>query len=139
MCALTGVPTPDTIDGYDLSSLLCGDEEPLREAVFTELPLSRVIRTQEWKLCHRPRDMFGEQGQGGELYHLGEDPWEMHNLYADPGYADVRDGLLHDLFDWLVWSTRYGNVTPPVQPGADGKTKPPELRRLVDEGKVHAL
>ena len=139
MCALAGVATPDTIDGHDLSGLLRGDVQPSRDAVFTELPLSRVIRTREWKLCHRPRDVFPEGGEGGELYHLSADPWEMQNLYADPRYADVREELLRALFDWLVWSTRYGNVTPPVEAGADGKTTPPELRRLVDEGKLHAL
>ena len=47
LCALTGIKPPDTIDGLDISAMLHGDLQPLRDFAVTEFPLTRVIRTKE--------------------------------------------------------------------------------------------
>ena len=101
------------------------------------MPGSQFCRI--WKSLHRPRDMFQEQREGRELYHLNADPWEMQNLYGDPCYAGVREKLLRDSFDWLFWNTRHGNVTPPVDAGADGKTRLRGLGQLATRAKLYAL
>jgi len=48
----------------------------------------RTVRTRTHKLTV-------ELGTGaGEMYHLGEDPFEMQNLFDDPGYRGVRQELM---------------------------------------------
>ena len=53
---------------------------------------AKMVRTENWKLVVR------ETG-GNELYHLAADPWEMNNLYGQPGtestVLDLQDKLLH--------------------------------------------
>ncbi len=48
------------------------------------------MRTAEWKYIHYPCKPYGE------LYHVTEDPWELHNLYAD--LPEVREGMLRRLY-----------------------------------------
>jgi len=140
LCTLTGVLPPDSIDGQDISDMLLGRVRPVREFVVTELHLSRVIRTKEWKLCHRPRGMFKEKEDAGELYHLTDDPWEMTNLYDDPRYRDIREELRRTLFDWTQWTTRYGNPWLWHDQGtADGRLTTKTLRELVEKGEVTLL
>ena len=51
----------------------------------------------------------------GELYDLENDPWEMHNLYADPDYPNVIGELQQELMDWLVTTTRPATMLPTVK------------------------
>jgi arylsulfatase A-like enzyme len=45
-----------------------------------------------------PHYKYVEWGYGAkELYDLRKDPYEMHNLVADPAYAQVRDKLARKL------------------------------------------
>jgi N-sulfoglucosamine sulfohydrolase len=37
-----------------------------------------------------------------QLYHLGFDPIEMHNLIADPRWAEVADDLRARLHRWMI-------------------------------------
>ena len=131
LCSLLKISPPDTLDGKDFSKMLFGDTSVIHDFVITEFPLSRVIRTKEWKLVHRPRGMFKENDDPGELYHMTEDPWEMTNLYGDPQYAEIREELRRTLFDWTQLNTRYGNVWPHKTPGADGKTTVADLKAMV--------
>ena len=139
LCRLSGIDAPDTLDGQDLSALLHGDIHPLREFVVAEFPLSRTIRTAEWKLCHRPLGMCPGSEDAGELYHLSEDPWEMHNCYHDARYQAIRESLRRRLFDWLLLTTRYGNTWPHLPTGADGKATLTGLRKAVEEQNLNYL
>ncbi len=38
----------------------------------------------------------------GELYDMRKDPAETNNLWGNPGYAQVRAGLMQRLVDWMV-------------------------------------
>lgn len=64
-----------------------------------ERPESQVratmIRTATHKLIYRPEDI-------SELYDLEADPRELHNVYEDPAYADIRRTLKRRLLDWYV-------------------------------------
>jgi arylsulfatase A-like enzyme len=42
------------------------------------------------------------EGTEGELYKLGDDPQQWHNLWGDPGYAGTRSDLVADLYDSLT-------------------------------------
>ena len=46
-----------------------------------------------------------------ELYDLQNDPWELHNLAADPGLADRRDELHAALRAWMAQQGDCGDAT----------------------------
>jgi len=75
----------------------------------------------------------------GELYDVAKDPWEMNNLYNDPGCREIREALRRKLFDWTLMTSRHGNLHPPTLPGADGKSTLAELKKLLDNGNVNYL
>ena len=57
----------------------------------------RVImqRYKDWKL------MIRTNGQN-ELYNMKEDPWEAHNLYGKPEYAQIQNELTQKMLNWLI-------------------------------------
>jgi arylsulfatase len=73
---LAGLDTPDCVQGRDLEPVLAGNDA-FRDYVFAEGVDKRCIRTKEWKYIHYPTKPYGE------LYDLGEDPHELHNLYNE--------------------------------------------------------
>jgi choline-sulfatase len=54
-----------------------------------------MMRTLDYKLVRRPLGV-------SELYDLREDPRELHNVYDDPAYADVRAEMTSQMLDWYV-------------------------------------
>ena len=114
LCALAGLDPLETSDGRDLSAILAGGSQPVREVGVTEFAWSKSIRKGQWRLVWYPREKFaGEYPDGfGELYDLDADPWEMTNRWFDPDcQAKVRE-LERDLMDWLVTTTRPATVLP---------------------------
>jgi len=75
VCALAGVAAPASSVGLDL---LKGRR---REETFSAYRgFQRALRTREWKLIR-----YRVNGAGTEqLFHLKDDPWELHNLAGDP-------------------------------------------------------
>lgn len=63
---------------------------------FPQTPTTFGVRTDEYKYIH-----YHGVWDTNEFYNLEEDPYETHNLIADPEYQDVIQQLDHDLFDWL--------------------------------------
>lgn len=53
-----------------------------------------MIRTRTHKLVYRANEV-------SELYNLEDDPWELVNLYKDPGMKDIRNDLLMRLLEWF--------------------------------------
>lgn len=62
------------------------------------------IRTPEWKLIHFYNDI-----DEWELYDLKNDPHEMHNLYDDPKYLEIRENLIKALRETQL---KYGDTDP---------------------------
>lgn len=104
--SLLGLPTHAGVQGKDLSGMLLGGLEAGYEQVTCELddlPDRQyagvyAVRTEEWKLIYFP------VARTGMLFHLREDPQELHNLYLDSGYASVRAELFQSLLDCLYTS-----------------------------------
>jgi arylsulfatase A-like enzyme len=104
IASLAGLPPMATADGKDISELLKGSEEPVREIAVTEHPHTRAMRWKNWRFVHYPEDMFGEDV--GELYDIEADPNETRNLYQDPDHQEIVATCLKKLLEWLIRTTR---------------------------------
>ena len=109
---LAAVDIPEGVDGQSMADVLRGKSETAREEVFTDL-MNRgfMLRRGEWKFVLNWKPLGGDwqvpeaADESGirdldELYHLGNDPDEVHNLaYEDRARADaMRDRIL----GWLA-------------------------------------
>jgi arylsulfatase A-like enzyme len=93
LCELFGIEVPENIDGAPLLGLARGEVEDYQREVYAEVhhapgdPRGReaamhTIINGPWKYIHRPAS------RAHELYHLGDDPAEAHNLFeAKPTVA----------------------------------------------------
>ena len=94
-----GVEIPDEMQGESFRDLVSGKSEQWRDAVYYtyyEYPAIHMVKrhygiaTERYKLIHFYYDI-----DEWELYDLEKDPHEMHNVYNDPAYAEVRE-MMHD-------------------------------------------
>ncbi len=94
---LCDIPIPEEVQGVSFLSLLEGDQDPVREAVFYEVnkeaegperfPIpERGVRTPEWLYVRT-------QAAPKLLYDLENDPDELTNLVNDPDYRAELDRL----------------------------------------------
>ena len=103
-CEIAGVPIPEWMQGAPLP-LADGSG---RERVITEWDSQfdhidmhlRTISRDGWT-CTAYEPGFGYQGTEGELYDLGEDPYQFHNRWDDPGCAAIQRDLVTDLYDHM--------------------------------------
>ena len=95
LLACAGVDIAPEIQGRSPSKALTGGDLPERKYVFAESGAVKMIRGVRHKLVHYPGQAYGE------LYDL-YDPQEMDNLYSDPRYEEIREGLTRDLADLLI-------------------------------------
>ena len=100
MLALSGLPAPEGIDGKNLLPLLKNPKGHVRE----ELPLfnfwgiqsaqSMAVVTREWKYIY-----WYYAGDGmkpvEELFHVGQDRYEMATLASEPNYARELRTMRH--------------------------------------------
>ncbi len=106
MLELAGIPVPAAMHGRSLVPLLKGEtpenwrkdwlyeyfEYPGAEQVRPH----RGVRTERYKLIHYHKlPQFPELPEEFELYDLQNDPGEIHNLHAQPGYAALTQQLLN--------------------------------------------
>lgn len=81
------------LDPYEEGCLARGKEEFDELNSYSQSGILRMLRKGDWKL------VYNMQGNG-RLYHLSEDPAELHDLYGDPRYADKKAELLADMLAW---------------------------------------
>ncbi|MBO4955826.1 MAG: sulfatase [Muribaculaceae bacterium] len=97
---LAGVEIPADMQGVSLLPLLRGEQpaewRPYVYYHFHEYPAEHQvkrhygIRTHRYKIVHFYNDI-----DTLELYDLEADPTEMHNIYGEPGTANITRRMLH--------------------------------------------
>jgi len=95
---VAGVEAPGDMQGESLVPLLTGNTDQwTRDAVYYhyyEYPAEHMVNrhyalvSEEYKLIHYYFDL-----DYWELYDRTKDPHELHNVYDDPAYADIRKEL----------------------------------------------
>jgi arylsulfatase A-like enzyme len=103
---LCGVAPIAGVQGRSWKKLAGGDDPGWRKAWFYEYnyekqfpytPNVRGIRTDDWKFIHYPHGDGTADRHMAELYHLADDPDELHNLANDPRCAAKRAELEREL------------------------------------------
>lgn len=96
-----GIEIPLDYQGKSLRPLVAGNygdhQEDFRDAIYYhyyDFPAFHMVkrhygvRTSRYKLMH-----FYDDNEQWELYDLENDPKELHNLYDDPEYNTIQEGL----------------------------------------------
>jgi arylsulfatase A-like enzyme len=89
LLTMAGVPTPDYMEGVDLSVLFAGDEPPARDAAYGGYADSHFLRNDRWAY------MSDNAGKRPKLFDLTADPEETNDLAVDR--ADVVEELRADV------------------------------------------
>jgi len=83
-CDLCGLPTPKTVEHRSMVSLLHPHKgSGYRQIYGGYMHLQRMVCDHEWKLILYPKVGVTQ------LFHVANDPWEVHNLAIDGKYAGI--------------------------------------------------
>ncbi len=108
--AMAGVDVGDKMIGENLLDVVEGRTEGRPNQVFAQISESRVgrvIRTEQYLYA-----VYAPDGDGGlnpdsdvyaddYMYDMAVDPFQLHDIVADPAYAAVKARLRSDLADWI--------------------------------------
>ena len=94
LCGLADVPTPDSVEGQSLVSLMEDPAARLRDSLFFAYrDVQRSVRDKRFKLI----EYVVNGRRATQLFDLQEDPFETTNLAGDPAHAAQRDALQAEL------------------------------------------
>jgi len=97
LCELSSIPVPASVEGQSLLPLLKGQKKQSRDSVFYAYRnFQRAVRTRDWKLIRY--SVNGKESM--QLFHVAKDPWEKHDLSADPAHSERVRELLGELREW---------------------------------------
>ena len=117
LCDLTGTPVPETVETQSVLPLVRGAQTPWRDHVCgVYKDVQRMVAEERWKLIRYYRSDTSQVGTDRiQLFDLAEDPWERHDLSADPGREAEVSRLAGKLDAWQDWA---GDILAdvPVQP-----------------------
>ncbi len=101
LCELTGVPVPDTVEGFSLAPILHGQTNAVRASILGSYrTCQRAVRVGDWKLIHYP---FIHRTQ---LFNLADDPHETNDLSC----MAVQAGRIRELATRLAeLQSQYGD------------------------------
>lgn len=108
ICALLEIPVPKTVQGCDLSRLLSGETDKIKDKIFYEFIGVKTVRTENYKLSY---GWDGEK-ETGELFDLQKDPHEYINLFEQKDYRAIREQLLRTIINWLIATGQPGSFSP---------------------------
>lgn len=91
LCDLLGVRPPPTVQFESLVPALRGQSRPGAAMMFAYRHLQRAVRTPRWSL------IAYRQASRVQLFDVVADPWQRHDLAADPAHAEILGGLLTEL------------------------------------------
>lgn len=97
-----GLSVPEHFETESIAAAFGDAEFAGRDAVFCEhgrdryfhCDLGTMIRTKDWKCCLYPSE------NEGQLFDLVNDPFEENNLWASDAHADLRRGLIDQIYAW---------------------------------------
>ncbi|MEQ9406660.1 MAG: sulfatase-like hydrolase/transferase [Fuerstiella sp.] len=97
LCDLAGITGPgDAVDGLSLVPVLEGRSQQVHEFIVGYFRnVQRMIRTDEWKYIEYPE--AGRQ----QLFHLTDDPDEIHNLADLPPHTGMQKKLQTQMRNWF--------------------------------------
>lgn len=101
LCEYAGIPIPDTVDGISFKASVEDAGVRTREHLFAVFADKvRSIKDYEYKLIeYKCGDMRRTQ-----LFHMKEDPWELHDLFwseeAQPVVESLRELLRKHAKEW---------------------------------------
>ncbi len=97
LCDLAGIEGPrERIDGRSLQPALLGEKDQIHPFVVGYFrSFQRMIRYSGWKYIEYPAV------NRVQLFHLAEDPDELHDLSDDPQQASTRIGMATTLHRWM--------------------------------------
>lgn len=124
-----GVPIPASMQGRSWKPLLAGSAKNWRtsffyayhlESEYPRIPTTMAVRTSSAKLIR----YFGKP-EWSELFDLKADPYELHNLIADPAAAGLKTQMeeLYDRESAAVGFHIPENADQPKEPGKKKKVK----------------
>jgi len=100
LCALTGTPLPETVEGGSLIPSLQGEGAAGREYVFAAYKsFQRMASDGRWKFIRYYR-AHGRGTDSIQLFDLLQDPGEMRNLAEDPAEQHHIRRLENELLRW---------------------------------------
>jgi len=124
LAALAGasLPADRVIDGQDISGLLFGQPaaaDPRRAVYFWHIDDLQAVRSGPWKLYRGGDRLVGfganRQRKEAKLFHLLDDPTEMHNRISDqPAIADELERLARQMIGDLGEGGQRGKGCRPV-------------------------
>ena len=95
LAELTGVRSPEPVDGRSLVSIMRGQESEVRDSLFTAFgEVMRAVRDRRWKLIRYPHI------NRTQLFDLKSDPQEINDLADDATQAGRIESLMALLSKW---------------------------------------
>ena len=100
LLALCGAAAPEGMQGLNLSALLAGGDGPQPESIYAE---GKLGQPGEWRMIVRGLDKLVVDAslKPTHLYNLGQDPYELKNLFAEGPERRKRDELVALLRRWV--------------------------------------
>ncbi len=99
---LAGVPVPPDMQGRSLAPLLRGEQpKDWRTSMYYRYyhyPQDHRVQPHYGVRTERYKLIYFNRLDEWELYDLDKDRYEMHNVYADPAYAETVKNLKTELF-----------------------------------------
>ena len=90
-----GVPTPQHLQGTDLSGLLRGTVDAVQPGTFIECQATPRIFQLSYVTSSHKLVVYRDSAEG-ELYDLAADPDQMTNLWSAPTHQAIKAGLMHE-------------------------------------------
>jgi arylsulfatase A-like enzyme len=72
--------------------------EQAKDGILQHAEFMTMVRNKAWKLVHFLDEPYGQ------LFDLRQDPAEVHNLWNDPAYEEIKQELLAVLREWRIRS-----------------------------------
>ena len=104
---LCGLPAPEDMDGTDLMPVLLGEENGVRNSLYTVYRNTvRAVRTEDWKLIRYPQRNYTQ------LFNLKLDPLELNNLATNPEQKPKVDEMMGLLKEWYTVTNDTATMNP---------------------------